>query len=108
MLVSELLTNLKRRGQIQAAQTILSDSDFVGFANDEIKSVIAPKILSLRDNYFSCVKEVAVSRRVRLPAKCMGGRIQRLTLVDGSEEHDLIQTPNTLGPSSDLTGFYVS
>lgn len=33
MLVSELLTELKRRLQMQAAQTVLSDADLVAIAN---------------------------------------------------------------------------
>ena len=69
MLVSEFLTNLKRRGQIQAAQTVLTDADFIGFANDEMKTVICPKILSLRDNYFRAQQDYALTgkRRYRLP-----------------------------------------
>jgi hypothetical protein len=48
MLVSEFLTNLKSRGQYQANQTVLSDDDYVRFANDELRMVICPKILSVR------------------------------------------------------------
>lgn len=48
MLVTEFLTNLKARGQYQAAQTVLTDTDYIRFANDEMRMVICPKILSVR------------------------------------------------------------
>ena len=109
MLVADFLINLKRRGQYQAAQTVLSDADYTAFANDELRSVIAPKILSLRDNYFSAVKRYSVSgRRYRLPSSCMGGRIYSIMVTDGSSsEYHLNQMPNTDKSASGRRGFYV-
>ena len=111
MLVTEFLTNLKRRGQIQAAQTVLSDSDFIAFANDEMRLVICPKILSLRDNFFRGQKDYTLtgSRRYRLPNRILGSRISSVTIIDGANaQYDLVQLPSTAKPSNADTGFYVT
>lgn len=110
MLASELLTEIKRKGQIQSAQTVISDTDLIAMANRELQQVIAPKIVSLRDNYFSCQKDYSLSgrRRYRLPPRILGDRIDLIKILDGSgAEYNLIQT--TRNERSYLRqGFYVT
>lgn len=48
MLATELLTEIKRKGQIQEAETVLTDADIIALANRELQVVIFPKIMSLR------------------------------------------------------------
>lgn len=111
MLVSEFLTNLKRRGQYQAAQTVLSDDDLIAFANDEMRMVICPKILSLRDNFFQGMKDYTLTagRRYRLPLRTLGSRISHIFIIDSSgNQYDLPQVPNTAKPNNASTGFYVT
>lgn len=75
--VSEFLSDLKLRGQIQSNQRVFADADLLTIANREIRMVIVPKILSLRERYFSGYKDYTISskRRYRLPPRCAGGRV---------------------------------
>jgi len=90
--VSELLSGIKRKAFIQAQGTVYSDSDIVSFADNELKFVIVPKILSVRENYFNCFKDYSISagqNRYRLPPRIAGGRIQRVVITNGSETYEL-------------------
>jgi hypothetical protein len=111
MLVSEFLTNLKRRGQYQANQTVLTDADYIAFANDEMRMVICPKILSVRQDFFAGQKDytLTASRRYRLPPRILGGRINRITILDGSSSaYDLQQLSADFKNDSASKGFYLS
>lgn len=75
--VSEFLSDLKLRGQIQSNQNVLSDADFLTLANRELQMVLVPKILSVRERYFSGFKDYSIGagRRVRIPPRAAGGRL---------------------------------
>lgn len=110
MLVSEFLTNLKRRGQYQANQTVLADNDYIAFANDEMRMVICPKIMSVRENYFLGQRDYALgsSRRIRLPPRILGGRISKVVNIIGGEHRELIQTSISTNLLSGQDGYFMS
>jgi hypothetical protein len=85
-LVTDLLADIKRKGFFQADGTVLSDADFIDAANKELQNVIVPKILSVRERYFTCYKDynLGTLKRLRLPSRIAGGRIFDLQIVDGN------------------------
>jgi len=111
MLVSEFLTNLKRRSQYTEASTVLSDADLIAFANDELRLVIAPKLLSVRENYFVGQKDYSISgRRYRIPSRCLGSRVLKVCIVDSSgvEQHLPPQTSILNSSQDGACAFYMS
>jgi hypothetical protein len=110
MLATELVTEIKRKGQIQQAETVITDDDLIALANRELEVVIFPKIMSLRENYFLAQKDYAIgtSRRFRLPRRIMGDRISQVIVINGNENYALPQSNSTVLSKETQTGFYMS
>jgi hypothetical protein len=85
-LVSELISDIKIKGQLQADATVLSDADILSIANKELQSVIVPKILSVRENYFWCFKEyqIAGAKAYRIPPRAIGSKITAITIRENT------------------------
>lgn len=93
MNATELLADIKRKAQIAADEETLSDSDILDIATKELQTVIAPKILSVRENFFATYYDFAItsSRVYRIPSQATGSKILGLEHVDGSQRRTLIQ-----------------
>lgn len=109
MLATELLIEIKRKGQIQEAETVVTDDDLIALANRELEVVIFPKIMSLRENYFLSQKDyvIGTSRRFRLPPRIMGDRISQVLVINGPESYSLPQTNIGILSNQGPAGFYV-
>lgn len=110
MLVTELIADIKRKAQMQQAQTVITDADLVAWANRQLQNVICPKLLSLRQSYFQGQKDYALSykRRYRLPPRILGDRISLIKIIDtNGGQYNLIQT-SINERSTNRQGFYVT
>lgn len=110
MLVSTFLSQLKSRGQYSTSQTVLTDSDYIDFANRQMQMVIIPKILSVRQSYFQSLVDYALtsSRRYRTPRRAVGGRISRIQIISGSQQIMIPMVDNKTRDNSPILGFRVS
>lgn len=90
--VSALLTDIKRKAQIEQNQQTITDADILDLANRELQSYVAPKLVVAQERYFSTFIEYNVSstqRRYRIPARCIGGRVLDVTLFANTFEYRL-------------------
>lgn len=86
-LVSELIADIKIKGQLQADATVLSNADILAIANKELQSVIVPKILSVRENYFWCFREYQLGggqKAYRIPPRAVGAKITAVTIRENT------------------------
>lgn len=93
MNATELLADVKRKAQIAADEETLSDSDILDIATKELQTVITPKILSVRENFFATYHDFTLSntRIYRIPSQATGSKILGLEVVDGEQRRTLIQ-----------------
>ena len=89
----DLLTGLKRRGVIPSSQSLLMDSDFLGIADDIIRGLLVPLILSLREEYFVSTPEtealVVGQEEYDIPYRAIGRTLRDLKLIDGSTRKNM-------------------
>jgi len=101
--VANLITDIKLKGFLQTDSTVLTDAEITDIANKELQSVIVPKIISLREDFFLCFKDYTLAnstKRYRLPSRKIGSRISDIEILDSSGN----RTSEVRKPRADFTG----
>ena len=108
MLVTQFVTQVKRKLQLVSAQTVITDADIVAWANRQLQMVICPKILSVRQNYFLGQKSYPISgTRYRLPPRILGNRITIVKVIDGNGGQYTL-TPTSIAQKANYRqGYYI-
>ena len=87
--VANLLADIKLKAQLQADSTVISDADILSMANKELQSVIVPKILAVRENYFWGFKDftiVSTQHAYRIPSRAVGAKITAVKIIESDSK----------------------
>ena len=93
--VTELITSLKMRGLIPTnSEKTFSDDDLIRFMSEELMTVLVPKMMTVRENYFltySDVSIVANQSEYPINPRAIGMKIKLLYHVDsgGDQKYKL-------------------
>lgn len=82
-----LLTGVKRRGAIPSANATWQPPDILSTADDEIKTVLLPKITRARESYFSYDISFTITPTngtYAIPTRSIGAKLQGPYLLDSS------------------------
>jgi|LakMenEpi03Aug12_release.lakeMendotaPanAssembly.Ray.scaffolds.fasta_scaffold308799_2 hypothetical protein len=110
MSVSNLILDIKRKAQLGQNQQTITNADIVDLANRELQTYLTPKLIAVQERYFAAFAEYTITpnrRRYRIPARCIGGRVLDVVLVQSGIEYRLPR----LHPTSDVRldpGFIIS
>ncbi len=93
MNATELIADIKRKAQLQSDQDTLTDADILDLATKELQTVIVPKILAIRENFFSTYKDFVLSsvRAYRIPTQATGSKILEVEIVSGADTRGIVQ-----------------
>jgi len=93
-LISEIITNVKRRASIPDNQVSFTDADLLSFAQDAFNEVVYPEILSWNEEFFLVRDSIAVrnsSNELKLtnqiipfPARCFGRELREVKYKNSS------------------------
>lgn len=88
--LNDMIAVVKRKAMLPASQQLFSDDDLVDYIADEMSSVLLPKTMSIREEYFVDRLDVTfVTDQVfyDLPSRAVGAKIRDIVLVtdDGTE-----------------------
>lgn len=97
--VSDLLTNIKVRGQIPDDSGTLSDANILQMASDELSNVVVPRIMAEREWHyaFNYVVTLSSAREYRMNSRVAGNAIISVEYYDGTnyrfirQKHPLMQ-----------------
>lgn len=105
--VAELLAEIKRKAQVAANEANITDTDILTMATEEIRSVIAPKVLSVVEGYLVVIDDQTLSsvRAYRIPYWSVGNKVEDVLVSDGSAWRSLNQV-DARNPQA-LEGFYI-
>lgn len=106
---SDLLTSIKRRAFSPSNQNTLSDSDILAIATEELHSYVVPLINGVREGYFEFYEDVAVTgatTSVDIPDRAIGGRINYLVSLNGTNETLLPRLEPTDTYYNTTVGYY--
>lgn len=106
---SDLLTSVKRRAFSPSNQNTLSDSDILDIATEELHSYIVPLINGVREGYFEYYEDFAVTSgttSINIPDRAVGGRINYLISVNGTQETLLPRLEPTDTYNNGQVGYY--
>lgn len=82
-----LISAVKRKAMLPANQNTFTDSDFLAFANEELKIGLVPSILQLHEEYYVYPEEITLQvnkSRYQIPYRAIGGRLRDLFYKDGN------------------------
>jgi hypothetical protein len=82
---TDLITSITKRGLIPVAQTTFQDEDLVRFMDEELRTIIVPEMMRVRENYFleSYSQTLQASTyRYNLPPRAIGMKIKDMFYVD--------------------------
>jgi hypothetical protein len=110
----ELISGIKRRASIPTANATFQAVDFLALADDEIRSVLLPRILSARESYYSFSIDEALSltdATYGIPTRAIGAKLdgiyavnsttgQKLNLILVQEEEVSDPTVSPVGEAS--------
>lgn len=83
----DLVADIKRRASIPNFQNRFSADNVVSFLDDELKTVIVPEILNLREEYFVTYQDFTVTAAapdITIPARAIGMKLRDLTVVESN------------------------
>lgn len=90
-----LLTGLKRRITIPAAQPLLENGDFLAMADEEIRDFIVPKIVAAREDFFvtsSTESCVASQANYYMPERVLARGLRDLKMYDSDDREGTIRS----------------
>lgn len=105
---TELIADVKRKAQFNSDQDTISDADILDLATKELQTVIIPKILAVRENFFATYTDFTLSntRIYRIPPTAIGNKLLEVEVIPtGSTSRNI----NQLSPydRSGQEGFYI-
>jgi hypothetical protein len=83
----DLILGIKRRASIPTANATFQAADFLALADDEIRSVLLPRILSARESYYSFSIDQTLSPTsavYSVPTRAIGAKLDGIYLVNSS------------------------
>lgn len=86
-----LLDSIKVKGMVPTSQNTYTVPRFKIMVNEEINTSILPMMLKIRENYFSYNDDRTVTSggSYAISSRAIGGKVQNLKLVDGTQWYDL-------------------
>ncbi len=84
--VEKLIENIKRRCAVPTSQITYTDQDFTDLADDELKDVVVPLLMSTREEYFVDHIDVTVTdtRIIEIPEEAIGDKLRSVCYVQQS------------------------
>ena len=104
-----LIASVKRRASIPTSQSLFTNDDFLGFANEEMDLGLVPLVLAEHEDYYLHETKVSLSAdttRYTIPYRAIGNKLQDLHFVD-SQDNYFEMTRVTKGDVSDYNGLFV-
>lgn len=86
-LTTDLINGVKRRANIPTANATFGSADFLSLADSEIRTSLLPKILSVRESYYSFDVNVPLSQTnnvYAIPTRAVGAKLQAVYLYNSS------------------------
>ncbi len=116
-LVSDLLSDVRRRGMLPATQSLgFTDADLIAHANNEMASHMVPLVLSVNEEFYVQtvnIPLVAGKAAYRMPNRNAGAKLRDVTYIIGGQLQPLFRIePEQLsswvsGASGSPQGFYL-
>lgn len=114
---TELVRSLKRRASMPTSQATFSSADLVALMNDEMHSILLPRIKDVREEYFVTKEDVALvsgQSEYTIPSRAAGNALRDVVFVDANDREtpcprlapEDIKDVNSLFYSSGLVGHY--
>jgi len=88
-LSSEIITSCRDAGMIPSASSLGSeDDDLLKKINEAIRTILVPRVIKMREEYFVARSRTALSTRarIRIPHRAMYGKLRDLWLIDSTGE----------------------
>lgn len=85
--VTELVRSLKRRASMPTSQSTFSPADLVALMNDEMHSIILPRIKDVREEYFVTYTDfplVSGQSEYVIPSRAAGNALRDVVFVDSN------------------------
>lgn len=82
-----LLASLKRRGMLASSTESLTDTDFLAFMSDELRSYIVPWLLGVREEHLVTYADQSVTSGTAsydIPTRAIAGRLRDVLLADSA------------------------
>jgi hypothetical protein len=95
--VNALLTSVKQRSMNADNQNLLSDSDIVRIASEELQGTLLPYILSVKQEYYVTNQDqtyVSGTTRYNIPQRATGTKLRDVMLVDNQGNEVLLNFVN--------------
>lgn len=92
MLASTALSQLRRKASLPDSQDLFSDSDLIGFFNDENLSVVTPWLNQQREEFFTTYKDFTVTSGTQfysLPSRAFQGKIRDVQVIENGNTRSL-------------------
>lgn len=116
--VEQLIENIKRRCLVPTSQLTFTDEDFALLANDELQGMVAPLVMSTREEYFVGHYDVPVppGKRIKFPNFSIGNKIRAVCYFQNGSPDIQVNLPRIdldvvtgVGFSNYMTlaGFYI-
>jgi len=93
--VRELIDNIKRRCVVPTSQLTYGDDDFTTLANDEMRDIVVPLIMSTREEYFVDHIDATLDSTgvVVFPAEAVGAKLRSVCIVQQASPLLLFNLP---------------
>ena len=88
MLTSDLITSVQRRAAVPEAQITFSDTDFYGFADEEIESKLIPLILRNMSEYYvyDCPYNITSGQNAyAIPTRAIAGKLRDVQVISSTD-----------------------
>jgi hypothetical protein len=82
---TELIASIKRRAAIPTVQNLFQDADFVDMASDELQSSLVPKMMAVREDYFSKHTDTLITSGTNdfaIPSRAVGQKLKDVIIVN--------------------------
>lgn len=111
---TELLASVRQRAQIPTSQTTFTDAKLLRIATEEMRSMLVPFIMSVREEYFVTYKDYTITASqsaYRIPERAIGGKLRDAVMVDSSGTiYELTRIPSQRRANSNTgtpNSFYI-
>lgn len=90
---TNLITSIKRTAHVPQGNSTFNPSDFLAIADMEMRTKIAPRIASCRENYWLTTQETVIgdTNRYSLPSKALGSAIVDVKVKSGTNLIHLVR-----------------
>lgn len=101
---ADLITSIERRSFTPTNQSTFDEEDLLEMADEEMRGVIVPSIVRLREDYFVRYSDVSIAsgqRAYAIPSRAVGMVVRNLAIVDAANA----VTPLTRAEIERLTSY---